>query len=245
MYFKCSSRIIFHYLFFVTLFFGFGNHSSLFAYDIVSIDHGGILKGMISLKGTPPANIFHDVEKDSNVCGSKVQEETYEVNAENHGLQNVVISIEGISEGKAPLSTIALIENKKCHFFPHIQVGITGQFFEVINSDPIMHNTHLKMENFTLLNVIMPAHGKNIKKNIRDPGLIKIQCDAHKFMHGWFVVNENPYFAVTDHEGNYKISDIPPGKYKIRIWHEGLSVKERNVTINSGKKTDLSLELEL
>jgi hypothetical protein len=229
---------------FLVLFIGFGFYSPLYAYEVISVDHGGELYGTISFKGQPPANFSHEVEKDAAICGLYVQEETYIVNSGNQGLQNVVVTIEGIIQGKTPLSSISMIENRNCHFVPHVQAGMTGQFYEVRNLDPIMHNTHLKMEKFTLLNIIMPALGKKlIKKNIPESGLIKILCDAHKFMHGWFIATENPYFAVTDHDGNYKISDIPPGKYKIKVWHEALPPQEKEMVIPPQKKVNLSLEL--
>jgi len=233
----------FRIVFFLFMVFTF--RSSLFAYDVIPVDHGGNLHGFISWKGNPPENVLHEVDKDANICGPQVAEETYAFNSENRGLQNVVISIEGLMQGKAPISSTLVIDNKNCHFVPHVQAGMVGQFYEVRNLDPIMHNTHLKMEKFTLLNIIMPAHGKDIKKNVPEPGIIKIQCDVHKFMRGWIFASENPYIAVTDHDGNYKISDIPPGKYFIKLWHEGLSVKRKEVTIFPGKNNELSMELTL
>jgi hypothetical protein len=118
-----------------------------------------------------------------------------------------------------------------------------GNSYEIRNSDSVLHNTHLHMEGISLLNIAMPAGGKNIKKTISQKGIISTRCDAHKFMQGWVYVTENPYFAVTDKEGNYRISDIPPGKYKIKVWHEGLSAKEKEITIFPDKKTELSVDL--
>jgi hypothetical protein len=230
---------------FLILFSGFGFHSPLFAYEVIPVENGGELHGTISFRGKPPDNLSHDVDRDAAVCGPNVLEETYMVKAKKQGLQNVVIWIEGLTQGKASLSSIAVIENRNCHFVPHVQAAMIGQSYEVRNTDPIMHNTHLKMEDHTLLNIIMPAQGKNIKKEIRESGLIKIKCDVHKFMLGWFVATDNPYFAVTADDGNYQISDIPPGKYKINVWHEGLPVKESEVTIFPGRRRSLSMELGL
>jgi hypothetical protein len=120
---------------------------------------------------------------------------------------------------------------------------MVGDSYEIRNSDPVLHNTHLHMEDSTLINVAMPPSGKNIKKTLLQAGIINIKCDAHKFMQGWISVTDNPYFAVTDTEGNYKISGIPPGKYKIKVWHEKLSSIEIEVTISPNQRTELSLEL--
>jgi protocatechuate 3,4-dioxygenase beta subunit len=44
-------------------------------------------------------------------------------------------------------------------------------------------------------------------------------------------VLENPYFASTDENGNYTITNVPPGKYKLKAWHERLPAAEREITV--------------
>ncbi|TRZ99216.1 MAG: hypothetical protein D4R81_09640 [Nitrospiraceae bacterium] len=42
------------------------------------------------------------------------------------------------------------------------------------------------------------------------------------------------YYAMTDQEGQFEIGDIPPGTYKMVIWHPYLgSTKERTITIQT------------
>jgi polysaccharide lyase family 4-like protein len=53
---------------------------------------------------------------------------------------------------------------------------------------------------------------------------------------------DHPYFTFTNQNGEYTISDIPAGKYIVRIWHEGISVSEKEVTINAAIQTNLSVE---
>jgi len=218
--------------------------SNIFAYEVISVNQGGELVGTIKFKGDPPVNPTHQVLNNPDFCGSTVQDETFMVNPENKGLENVVIRIDEIQSGKKPLSTTLVIENRHCHFVPHVQGAMVGDSYEIRNSDPVLHNTHLHMEETTLMNVAMPPGGKNIKKSLLQPGIVNVKCDAHKFMQGWVFVADNPYFAITDKEGNFKISGIPAGKYKIKIWHEGLAETEKEVTIYPDKKSQLSLELK-
>ncbi|MFI5305410.1 MAG: carboxypeptidase regulatory-like domain-containing protein [Nitrospiria bacterium] len=229
--------------FFLILFSVLTSPSNLLAYEMITVNHGGELSGTIKYKGDPPVNPSHQVANNPDFCGSTVQEETFLVNSENKGLENVVISIEDIQRGKKPLSSNVVIENRHCHFIPHVQGAMVGDSYEIRNSDPVLHNTHLHFEESTLVNVAMPPGGKNIRKSFLQAGVINVKCDAHKFMQGWIPVMDNPYFAVTDKEGNYKISGIPPGKYKIKIWHEGLDGTEKEVTISPDKKTELTLDL--
>jgi hypothetical protein len=229
--------------FFLLLFSKMTCPSNLLAYEVIPVNQGGELIGTIKFKGDPPSNPSHQVVNNLDFCGSTVLEETFLVNPENRGLENVVVSFEDIQQGKKPLFSTVVIENRHCHFVPHVQAGMVGDSYEIRNLDPVLHNTHLHMEESTLMNVAMPPGGKNIKKSLLQAGIINVKCDAHKFMQGWISVRDNPYFAVTDKNGNYKISGIPPGKYKIKVWHEGLPGTEKEVTIFSDKKTELSLEL--
>jgi hypothetical protein len=53
---------------------------------------------------------------------------------------------------------------------------------------------------------------------------------------------DNPYFAVTDENGNFTIADVPPGSYTLAVWHERLGEKSQPVTVAAGaNKADFSL----
>jgi hypothetical protein len=215
------------------------------AYEGIVVLKGGELAGSIKTKGAAPENDIHKVIHNPEYCGASISEDTYLVNPENNGLQNAVISLEGITRGKKHEPATLVLENFKCRFVPHVLAGMAGDSYEIRNGDPVLHNTHLRFEGTTILNVAMPEHGKNIKKPLTQPGMIAAKCDAHPFMNGALWVFDHPYFAVTDKNGEFQISDIPPGTYKVKIWHEGVSIKEKEVTIAPGGKTYLSADLNL
>lgn len=213
------------------------------AYDSVPVENGGEISGIIKLKGEVPIIAPHKVIHNPEFCGDLVPDETFVINPSNRGLQNVAVSIDGISRGKGHQPLTLLINNFKCRFQPHLQAGMIGDFYEIKNSDPILHNSHFKMEDVTVLNVAMPPSGKSIRKPLTQAGTITMKCDAHTFMTGTILAFEHPYFTVTDQDGAYKISDIPPGKYHVRFWSEGTGSKEKEITIGPGEKVKLSIEL--
>ena len=49
--------------------------------------------------------------------------------------------------------------------------------------------------------------------------LVKIKCDVHFWMFTYVGVMDNPYFAVSDADGNFKISNVPPGDYTLTAYH--------------------------
>ena len=64
-------------------------------------------------------------------------------------------------------------------------------------------------------------------------------------MKGWWIVAKTPYTVLSDDDGNFSITDIPPGTYKLKIWHETLGETEQEVVIKPGEttKTDVVLNL--
>jgi hypothetical protein len=45
-------------------------------------------------------------------------------------------------------------------------------------------------------------------------------------MNGYLAGFDHPYFAVTDAEGKFEISGVPPGTYNLVAWHEGYKIEK-------------------
>ena len=81
------------------------------------------------------------------------------------------------------------------------------------------------------------------KRFFSKPGMVKITCDVHNWMVGYVAVSKHPYITVTGYSGKFEISDVPAGKYKIKVWHEKLGKKEQMVTVKTSGKTELSIKM--
>jgi hypothetical protein len=57
-------------------------------------------------------------------------------------------------------------------------------------------------------------------------------------MNGYVYTFDHGYFAVTDGEGNFKIGDVPPGKYKVVAWHESWKAKNMEDVTRSIKEAE-------
>ena len=61
----------------------------------------------------------------------------------------------------------------------------------------------------------------------------------------WGLAVDNPYYALTDANGNFEISDIPPGTYKMVIWHPQVRATiEQQVTIRAKGAATVNVELQ-
>jgi plastocyanin len=191
------------------------------AYEIVTVADGGILTGLVKFTGAPPRLEPLAVNKNRDVCGDHKESEALVLGAER-GVRGSVILLEGVSRGKKPGAEVVL-DNHRCVFVSHVTAVMAGERARVKNSDAILHNTHGFLGKPTVFNLALPNRDQmvDITKRLTRPGVIRVVCDAHPHMTAWIIVHDSPYYAVTDERGAFRIDGIPPGSYKVTMWHEG------------------------
>ena len=54
----------------------------------------------------------------------------------------------------------------------------------------------------------------------------------------------NPYFAVTDSTGSFKLNQVPAGKYKVTAWHPYAGDHTQEILITQGADTNVSFEVK-
>jgi hypothetical protein len=217
------------------------------AYEENAAVGGVAVSGRIAFTGAIPKPERVPVHRDSKFCGDTIAIERLQVD-QARGLEGVVISLESINKGKpaVPENAVITFENRTCRFVPRVKAAVVGSMLEIRNSDPILHNTHIRLDDRsgpTVINVVQPAGSNVIHKPLRVAGLLDIRCDAHAFMHASIHVFEHPYFAVTDSAGRYELTQVPPGTYRFRMWHETLGVRTKTISVPSTGALTLDLEL--
>lgn len=207
------------------------------AYEVISVTSGGTIEGTVSLSGTAPAGTAIKVTKNQDYCGTTIANPTYVVGP-GDGLANVIVYLKDISKGKAASTTPLSLGNEKCMFTPRVQGAMVGASVKIYSNDTVLHNTHPQVDatNATIYNIALPFKGFSVTKPLpATPGLIKIKCDAHEWMHAWIMELDNPYYATTGADGHFTISDVPPGTYTLAIWHEAAGEKTAPVTVAAGQ----------
>ena len=195
------------------------------AYEEIAVKDGGTLSGVVRFLGAAPKLEPFAVNKNRDVCGEQKASEALVVGADK-GVKGSVIMLEGVTKGKKGAADI-VIDNAKCLFVGHVTASGPGDRVRVKNSDAILHNTHGKLGKPTVFNLALPNKDQmvDITKRLGKPGVVRVLCDAHPHMMAWMVVHDSPYYAVSDDRGAFKIDGIPPGTYKVTMWHEGFRSK--------------------
>src|SRR2546422_2076313 len=130
-----------------------------------------------------------------------------------------------------------------CHFNSHVQ-EITSGGFEIVSSDPVLHNTHRFYGKRTGCNGALPNQDQRIKRQLKKSGLVRVECDAHGWMLGWVHVADNPYYAVTAKDGTFTIKDVPPGSYTLAAWQEYTGEVEIPVSVKAKEVVPVTAELK-
>jgi hypothetical protein len=191
------------------------------------------------------------IAKNKEVCGEGYRE-IVEVAVKNGALENAVVVLDGIAKGKGWVAAQQkpLLDQKGCRFIPAIMMVPKGGDLDILNSDPVLHNIHsyeiIGSARRTLFNFGQPDQGQRLTKpiNVRRGEWVKVECDAHDFMHAWLFAATHPYVAVSGDDGRFTISDVPPGKYKIRVLHPVLGVKEGEVTVPAKGKAEITFDFQ-
>ncbi|HSG00761.1 MAG TPA: carboxypeptidase regulatory-like domain-containing protein [Vicinamibacterales bacterium] len=205
------------------------------AYEAIAVTDGGTLAGTVKLDGAKPAPETFDVTKDTQACGTS-KTKTDLVVADGGGIANVVVAVKA-AKGKAlevPSAPITF-DQKGCEYQPHVLAFPAGSTLEILNPDGVLHNVHATGSANPEKNVAMPKFKKKIEWKVEQPEWpIAVKCDAHPWMHAYWISMEHPYYAVTDASGAFSIGDLPAGDYEVEVWHETLGKKTEKVTVPAG-----------
>ncbi len=199
----------------------------------VTATEAAVLHGKIST-ATAAKQATVRVTKDMEACGKNPIPRENLVRSASGGLKNVVVEI--IGAGAAKPGT-AVVTQKGCRFEPHVLIMPAGSSLTVKNGDTVSHNFHTYSFENDPVNFIQPKEMKEKKvdgENFEVPEVMEIKCDIHEWMQGWVYVTESGSTALTDADGNFRIENIPSGKYRIRIWHETLGEAEKEINVKKG-----------
>jgi hypothetical protein len=200
-------------------------------YTVINVTNGGTITGTVKWSGPEPSGLDVPVNKDPQICDPEshktVNMERMVVGSDG-GVANTIVYIRNISQGKAmnlPMPRRSL-DQKHCRYEPHILLVPQTAELTMKSSDAVLHTVH--MDGAASFNVPFPFPERVIARNMNTPGLVNLRCNGgHVWMNAEMMVVSHPYYAVTDLNGRFELTDVPPGEYEVVAWHEGWHVLGR------------------
>jgi plastocyanin len=131
----------------------------------------------------------------------------------------VIVFIRKVNDNKGfkPPAAAAVMASQDMDFVPEVLPVLAGTTVSFPNRDDTVHNAFSlsKADPFDL-----DSYGKGPGKKVvfKNPGIVNVNCNIHPAMAGYIMVLGNPFFTVTDDQGNFIIRDVPAGVYTVVSW---------------------------
>ena len=164
------------------------------------------------------------------------------------GVQITVKDTKGLSVADAVVSLMPLdtkptltpapeplvIAQRGQEFTPYFTALVVGSRVTFPNQDTVRHQVYStsKPKPFEI-----PLYGPGAGQTITfdKPGLVSLGCNIHDWMSAHIVILETPFFVKTPVNGSTVIPSLPPGRYRLDVWHPRLATDaQREITIAPG-----------
>jgi plastocyanin len=149
------------------------------------------------------------------------------------------------AEGSFAPAGPAKMDQRSMKFAPAVMPILAGTTVKFLNSDPTQHNVF--SPDYEKYNLGTWPQGQTkdqvFAKCARPPCAYVQLCRIHPEMEAYVVVLQNPYFAVTNSEGHYRIENVPPGAYSLGVWAAKGKAPVKPVTVDATKPAQVDFAI--
>jgi len=203
----------------------------------------GNIAGSVVFEGDAPS--MDDIDMSSEAtCAAKhsstpmVQEVV--VN-DNGTLANVFVYVkEGLESLQFPTPGPVLLDQDGCTYLPHILGVMVGQDITIRNSDGLLHNINASPDINRGFNSSQPVNMETTRSFGAAEVMVPLRCDVHGWMNAYVGVLDHPYHSVSNSNGAFSLSTLPPGDYVIEAWHERYGAQTQNVNVTTGQTAEVT-----
>jgi len=171
--------------------------------------------------------------------------------------ENILVYLSKAPPAAEDLSKVKFVmDQRNLEFVPQVLPILVGATVDFPNNDKVDHNV-FSMSRTKKFNLGSYTAGESKSVVFDKPGIVELRCDVHAEMAAYILVMKNPYFAVTDKQGQFEIpdsshleqtgltgvKDLAPGKYFIKSWHQKLKSQKQAVVVP--ENGDVTIQLDL
>ena len=172
------------------------------------------------------------------------KDETAPVVTERYG----IITVNGVMATNPPVAVVyvegrfprlaqpavARLVQKNMVFVPALLPVQVGTKIEFPSLDPVYHNvfSYSRAKRFDLGRY--QANEKPVPEQLFDvAGLITVRCEIHEHMRALILVLDTPHFVATGSDGRFRLKDVPPGRYSLKVWLNSETTLEKTVEVTA------------
>jgi len=125
---------------------------------------------------------------------------------------------------RLPPAASAVMDQRDRRFVPQILPVQTGAAVSFPNTDSISHHVY-SFSPPKRFELYLPKgqHSTSNTVVFDRPGIVALGCNIHDWMLAYILVVDTPWFTQTDDAGHAALDDLPPGSYRLVVWHPRIS----------------------
>jgi plastocyanin len=156
---------------------------------------------------------------------------------------DAVVFLTGEASNKSQKKKKKEVVMKEAKFDRRVLAVEVGDTVSFPNRDVIYHNVWSlsKTKPFDLGTYKAPEERS---VTFDKPGLVKVFCNIHPEMILTVLVMQNSHYAITKKNGSFKLDNIPPGDYQLRVWVEGQKPETRKLTLKAKSKAKVKMKVK-
>lgn len=149
------------------------------------------------------------------------------------------------ADGQFAPAGLATMDQRGMKFVPRTLPILVGTTVKFLNSDPTQHNVF--SPDYEKYNLGTWPEGQTkdrvFAKCVKAPCAYVQLCRIHPEMEAYVVVLQNPFFAVTDRDGHYRMENVPFGSYALGVWAAKGKAPVKPVTLDAAKPAPVDFVL--
>ena len=161
-------------------------------------------------------------------------------------IAGAVVMVHGPPGSKLPAPATFIVDQVNQTFTPDLMVIPVGSTVTFPNSDKVSHQVYSfsPAKRFQL-----PLYRGTPYAPITfaNAGVVTLGCNIHDDMIAYLLVTDAGWSGRTAHDGTWTSSDLPPGDFRVEIWHprmrEATEVIERPLKLEAAVSGRLDVRL--
>lgn len=154
-----------------------------------------------------------------------------------------LVPLDAPAPTRTPAEAIVAQEDKE--FDPYVTPVLVGTRITFPNRDTVQHHIY-SLSKPKRFEKPLYASGASESVLFDQPGVVALGCNIHDWMVAYVVVVPTPWFAKTGLEGSAQVTGVPPGRYRLEVWHPRLARPvQREITLGTGGPTTETVALTL
>jgi plastocyanin len=157
-----------------------------------------------------------------------------------------LVPLDSAAAAVPPPAEPAVVSQQGEEFTPYVTAVAVGTRVSFPNHDKIHHQIYSESPAKPFA---IPLHGPGAEQTLvfDQPGIVALGCNIHDAMSAYVVILATPHFLKTPSDGTARLANVPPGRYRLDVWHPRLKGDPRRdivVTADTAATQSISVSLK-